>query len=64
MAKEDVLVKMNLVGLDGNAMSIIGAFQRQAKLQGFTEKDIKEIVSEAMEGDYEQLIRTIMEHIC
>ena len=33
-------VKMNLVGLDGNAFVLMGAFSRNAKRQGWTKEEI------------------------
>lgn len=55
-------LKLNLVGLDGNAFSVLGAFQRAAKKRGWTEDEIKEVLNVAMSGDYNNLLKTIMEH--
>lgn len=55
-------VKLTLVGLDGNAFSILGAFQRAAKRQGWTREEISEVRKEAMSGDYDHLLCTIMDH--
>jgi hypothetical protein len=55
-------VKLNIVGLDGNAFSILGAFQRKAAQQGWEEEDIKKVVDEATSSDYNHLLRTIMQH--
>ena len=43
-------VKMQLVGLDGNAFSLMGAFQREARRQGWTQAE-----SELLRGKAEQL---------
>lgn len=56
-------VKMQLVGLDGNAFSIMGAFQRNARKQGWTADEIKAVFDEAMSGDYNHLLATIMDNV-
>ncbi len=55
-------VKLNLVGLDGNAFSLMGAFSKQAKKEGWTKQEINEVIEEAMSGDYNNLLRTLDEH--
>jgi len=54
-------VNLNLVGIDGNAFAIMGAFKKQAKKENWTTEEIKEVLDKAMSGDYNNLIRTIME---
>lgn len=55
-------VKMELVGLNGNAFSIMGAFRRNAEAQKWSESEINSVLNEAMEGDYNYLLRTIMKY--
>jgi hypothetical protein len=55
-------VKLKLVGLDGNAFSVMGAFKRQARSEGWTKEEINEVLDKAMAGDYSNLISTIAEH--
>jgi hypothetical protein len=55
-------VKLELVGLDGNAFSIMGAFRKQARRESWTTEEIKVVLDEAMSGDYNHLLTTIMEH--
>ena len=55
-------VKMDLVGLDGNAFSLMGAFQKNARKQGWTQAEIKKVLDKAMSGDYNKLLRVLMEH--
>jgi hypothetical protein len=55
-------VKLELVGLDGNAFSVMGAFQRAARQQGWKPDEIKAVLDEAMTGDYDHLLATIIEH--
>lgn len=54
-------VSLNLVSIDGNAFSIISTFSRQAKKEGWTPDEIKEVVDRAKNGDYDHLLRTFME---
>jgi len=44
-------IKLNLVGLDGNAFSLMGAFQRAARKQGRTPEEIKEVLDDCMSGN-------------
>lgn len=56
-------VKMELVGLDGNAFSLMGAFQKNARRQGWTKEEIKSVIDDCMSGDYDHLIYTLMDNI-
>jgi len=56
-------VKTTLVGVDGNAYSLMGHFSSEARKQGWNREDINEVTSMAMEGDYNHLIRTLMTYI-
>jgi len=58
----DKKVKLDLVGLDGNAFSLMGAFQRQARKEKWTQEEIKEVLDKAHSGDYDNLLRVLMEH--
>lgn len=55
-------VNLELVGVDGNAFSIMGAFQRQARREKWTQKEIEAVLDEATSGDYDHLLATIMDH--
>ena len=55
-------IKLKLVGLDGNAFSLMGAFQRQAQKEGWTRDEIKVVLDEAMSSDYNHLLVTLLEH--
>lgn len=54
---------MQLVGLDGNAYSVMGAFQQEARRQGWTKEEIDKVLNEAMSGDYNHLLATIIENV-
>lgn len=55
-------VKLKLVGLDGNAFALIGAFTKAARAQGWTKAEIDAVRDECMSGDYDHLLMTLMDH--
>ena len=58
----DKKVKLNLVGLDGNAFVLMGSFSRQAKKDGWTKEEISEVLDECTKGDYNHLLCTLSDH--
>ena len=55
-------VNLKLVGLNGNAFAVLGAFQRAASRQGWTKEEIDTVIEEATSGEYDHLLATIMKH--
>lgn len=55
-------VKLTLVGLDGNAFSLMGAFQHQAKKEGWTTSEINKVLDDCTSSDYEHLLYVLMDH--
>jgi len=55
-------VNLVLVGLDGNAFALMGAWQRQARAEGWSTAEIKAVLDEAMASDYKHLVTTLMAH--
>ena len=55
-------VKMRLVGLDSNAFSLMGAFKQNARRQGWNKEEIEVVMEKCMSGDYNNLLRVLMEH--
>lgn len=55
-------VALKLVGLDGNAYSLMGAFQRAARQQGWSPAEIKVVMDECMSGDYNHLLATLSDN--
>ena len=53
---------LELVGNDGNAWAIMGNAQRVARKAGWSREKIEEVMDEAMEGDYDHLLQTMMKH--
>ena len=61
-SNEQKKVKLDLDVLDGNAYSLIGAFSKAARRQGWTPDEIKVVMDECMSGDYDHLLQTLMAH--
>ena len=55
-------VSLKLVGLDGNAFSLLSAFHSQAKDEGWSKEEIETVTKEAKSGDYDHLIATLAAH--
>jgi len=55
-------INLKLVGLDGNAFSLMGAFSRQAKKEGWESNEIDSVMDKATSGDYNNLISTLAGH--
>jgi hypothetical protein len=55
-------VQLKLVGLNGNAFFVMGAFSQAAKKQGWTKDQINAVIEEAKAGDYDHLLRTFMKY--
>ena len=55
-------VQLKLVGLDGNAFSLMGVFSHQARREKWTKEEIDKVIEEATKGDYNHLIATLAEH--
>jgi len=58
----DKRVRLNLVGLDGNAFALMGAFSRQARREGWTNAEIDAVLAEAMSDDYTHLVGVLADH--
>lgn len=53
---------LNLVGIDGNSFSLMGAFSKQARKENWTKEEIDEVLGEARSGDYDHLVATLADH--
>lgn len=56
----DKKVKIQLVGLDGNAFNLMGAWQREARRQGWKKPEIDAVITKCTSGDYNNLLCTLM----
>lgn len=52
-------VQLRLVGLDGNAFSLMGAFNHAARRQGWSKEEIQVVLDECMSDDYDHLLATL-----
>lgn len=50
---------LRLVGIDGNAFSLMGAFRQQAKKENWTKQEIDLVIEEAMSSNYSHLLSTL-----
>lgn len=55
-------IKVQLTGINGNAFVILGAVSRALGKAGHAD-EVKAFTVEAMEGDYDHLLRTCMEWV-
>ena len=55
-------VKVDLLRVNGNAYSLLGVFGAKAREQGWNEAEIEAVQTEAMSGNYEHLVQTLMDH--
>ena len=55
-------VKLELVGIDGNAFFLMGAFQRAARKQGRSPEEIKAVMDDCTSGDYDHLLSVLFSH--
>ena len=53
-------VNLQLVGLDGNAYSLMGAFSHQARREGWSKEEIEVVMKDCMSGDYDHLLQVLM----
>jgi len=58
----DKKVKLTLVGLDGNAYALLGAFRAQARKEGWTKEERDEVIKEATSSNYDHLLQTLITH--
>lgn len=55
-------ITLELVGLDGNAFSLMGAFSRQARREGWTQDEINTVLDDARSGNYDHLLQVLIAH--
>jgi hypothetical protein len=53
---------VKLIGADGNAFSILGLCKQAARKAGWHDTEWLEFQRKCMQGDYDHLLRTVMEH--
>lgn len=53
-------ITVELTGKDGNAFAILGAVKDALRLGGCSKEEVDLFVEEAMSGDYDHLLQTVM----
>lgn len=53
-------VVFDLTSVDGNAFSLMGAWQKAARRSQWSADDIKTVLDECMSGDYDHLVQTLI----
>jgi hypothetical protein len=56
-------IKVQLVGLDGNAYSIMGRVSAALKEAGVAKEEIDEYYAESTSGDYDHLLQTAIKWV-
>lgn len=56
-------VHLKLVGEDGNTFAILGRLQRALRRAEVPADEIKAVMDEAMSGDYDHLLQTVMQTV-
>lgn len=51
---------LNFHSVEGNAMTLLALFRMEAKRAGWDKKEIESVCEEAMSGDYDHLLQTLM----
>ena len=55
-------VNLNLLAIDSNAFSLIGAFRKQARKEGWSADEIKTVTDDAMSGNYDHLLSVLIKY--
>jgi hypothetical protein len=55
-------VKLELVGLDGNAFVLLGAFSGQARREGWTQEEINAVLTDVKSSNYDHLLQVLIAH--
>jgi hypothetical protein len=56
------LKNFKMVGQDGNAFFLMGAFANQAKREGWNREEIDKVLDKCKSGDYDNLLSTLVDH--
>ena len=56
-------INVQMVGEDGNAFAILGRVQKALRAQGCDATEVKTFFDEATAGDYDHLLRTVLQWV-
>ncbi len=52
--------KLKLSGTDGNAFALMARWKTAAEKAGWTDEEVESVLREAMKGNYDHLVGTLM----
>jgi len=55
-------VNLSLVGVNGNAFALLGAFAKQARKEKWSDEEIQKVTNKALSKDYDHLLRVLDSH--
>ena len=55
-------VNLDLTSINGNAFNLMGHFQKQARKENWTQKEIDQVIDECRSGDYDHLVQTLIQY--
>jgi len=55
-------VNFDLMSVDSNAFSLIGAWRKQALREGWSDAEVESVIKEAKSSDYANLVAVLAEH--
>ena len=53
-------IKVKLIGTNGNTFALISKVRQAMKRAGIPQEEISAVVEEAMSGDYDHVLQTLM----
>ncbi len=53
---------LKIIGRDGNAFAILGEAKKVLKQHGYDKQEIEQVMNEAMAGDYNNLLQTMLKY--
>lgn len=56
-------VKVKLIGENGNAFFVLGTVIKALRNAGYDKEFVQQFQEEAIAGDYDQLLKTVMEYV-
>lgn len=54
---------VKLTGTDGNAFAVLGLTKNALRKAGASQEHVAKFMTEAMSGDYDHLLATVMEYV-
>ena len=55
-------IQLRLTAIDGNPFCLMGAFQRQARREGWTKEEITLVLADCQSSNYNHLLQVLIAH--